>query len=936
MNRTIGDFELLGELGRGGMGVVYRARHRILGQDVALKVMLGVSASQEALERFLREARTSAQLEHSGIVRVHHAGWSGPNPYLVIDYVEGGSLKDRLEQDGGRLLPREAARIVARLAEALAHAHARRVLHRDIKPANVLLTESGEPLLTDFGLAKDLQASQQLTRTGQLLGTPEYMAPEQLDGVRSIGPPADVYGLGATLYHLLAGRTPYVGSALEIISAVTRGKSPGSLRNEAAIDPALASLCERCLATDPGQRPTAEELAADLGRWLDGELAAPARGGRRGASVVVAAVLGAVVLAAVGVAAALGLPIGLGGGPPSDWFVELPAEHRPPWPSEVDPFAFDAERGVFHARVDPSVELLWVPPGRFRFGADGSEVDVAGFLIGRHEVSWAQYDRFVAATGHPPPLLERPDRDDLPVAGVFWYDALLYARWLGLTLPSEPEWEHAAQGPVGAGGSERTYPWGEDPAEGWRCVFDEGGGAAVAPVVGTGEHVSITGAHHMAGNVAEWALAPWPEMRLPVGSLEEVASLQVPVRGGSFRSPADGVRCVSRQAVPAYHATADVGLRVAWSSDGIRRTADRSDGYLAELRKRAVIEHRAILPWRRLALEGEPLPPRSHAHAVYDPEGDRVLIFGGRTGYGKHKVKNDLFILADGRIAAAPVGDALPPGRYGAGMAWDAARGCLVLYGGKVVDKETLGDLWEWTDAGGWRLRFQTEVDWRSPLREDGSYRDHPGDPGTRHGHRMTWDPRLGHVLVTAGRAVDGVLIPNRRDVWVWHGDEEPGRWERMPDLPGPNRQTHGQLDDGEATWLYGGRSHRDEDPNDQVFLDDLFRFDGASRRWTALEASGEAPVDLDFEHTLLADGDGVALLYGKKGEGGWGTWLFEAGRFTRRRPTEQPERVGPALVVDRRRGVALLIGGALTDGTWTVLDEVWAYDLEPGERDDR
>ncbi len=207
----IGDFELLRELGRGGMGAVYLARHHHLGRDVAIKLLLeGSYATPHARRRFHAEAQAVARLRHPNIVGIHLIHEEQGIPYLVMDFIPGESLDARLARQGP-LEEREAARITERLALALVHAHSQGVLHRDLKPANVLLTPEGQPILTDFGLAKRLDVSQGITATGQVVGTIAYMPPEQALGkIDQLDGRSDIYSLGATLYALLCGGPPFL------------------------------------------------------------------------------------------------------------------------------------------------------------------------------------------------------------------------------------------------------------------------------------------------------------------------------------------------------------------------------------------------------------------------------------------------------------------------------------------------------------------------------------------------------------------------------------------------------------------------------------------------------------------------------------------------------------------------------------------------------
>src|SRR5262249_2776166 len=214
-------YEILGELGRGGMGVVYKARQQDLGRVVALKMILaGAHAGVQQRLRFRGEAEAAARLHHPNIVQVYEVGEQDGCPYFSLEYVDGRALNEVLIE--GLLPPSEAAALVEQLARALDYAHRRGVVHRDLKPANVLLTADGTPKITDFGLAKRLDEEQARTRTGDILGTPSYMAPEQADGkTREIGPAADIYALGAVLYEMLTGRPPFEGgSAWETVGLV--------------------------------------------------------------------------------------------------------------------------------------------------------------------------------------------------------------------------------------------------------------------------------------------------------------------------------------------------------------------------------------------------------------------------------------------------------------------------------------------------------------------------------------------------------------------------------------------------------------------------------------------------------------------------------------------------------------------------------------------
>jgi eukaryotic-like serine/threonine-protein kinase len=269
---SFGDYEVIGELGRGGMGVVYKARHLKFQRLVALKMILaGQHAGAQREARFLAEARAVARLQHPNIVQVHEIGEHEGMPYFSLEFVEGGSLAERLK--GPPLSDKEAAHLVEMLARAVQHAHERDIVHRDLKPANVLLTRDGAPKIADFGLARFLGADGGQTASGDVIGTASYMAPEQAEGnIKDVGPTADVYSLGAILYELLTGRPPFSAATLLATLDQVRQEAPQRPRvHNPRVDRSLEAICLKCLSKDRGERyPSAEALADDLERFLDG------------------------------------------------------------------------------------------------------------------------------------------------------------------------------------------------------------------------------------------------------------------------------------------------------------------------------------------------------------------------------------------------------------------------------------------------------------------------------------------------------------------------------------------------------------------------------------------------------------------------------------------------------------------------------------------
>jgi serine/threonine-protein kinase len=280
---TFGDYELVAEIGRGGMGVVYRAVQRSLGRTVALKMLLRRDlASPADLARFRSEAEAAAQLDHPGIVSVFEVGEHDGHPFYSMQLVEGTTLARRLAQ--GPLPPREAADVLAKVAVAVEAAHRRGVLHRDLKPSNILIDAAGEPRVSDFGLAKRLENEMSMTHTGAILGTPCYMSPEQAAGSRGdVGPTSDVWSLGAILYQTLTGRPPFLaGSAMDTLLAVLESDPPPPRSLEPHVDRDLEWIALKSLQKPQDLRyATAAELAADLQAYLAGEPVAARRGGFR-------------------------------------------------------------------------------------------------------------------------------------------------------------------------------------------------------------------------------------------------------------------------------------------------------------------------------------------------------------------------------------------------------------------------------------------------------------------------------------------------------------------------------------------------------------------------------------------------------------------------------------------------------------------------------
>src|SRR5207248_1778627 len=269
----LGDYELLEEVGRGGQGVVFRARQKSLNRIVALKVIsLGQWASKVHLKRFRLEAEAAARLEHPGIVPIHNVGERDGSCYFSMKFVEGGQLDEVTRREP--MPVRRAVELIAKVARTVHYAHEHNILHRDIKPGNILLDAKREPHLTDFGLARLVETESTVTRTLEVLGTPSYMAPEQAVGNNdAVSSATDVYGIGAVLYQLLTCHPPFAGgTTYETIKLLldTEPRQPRLWNSR--IDRDLSTVCLKCLEKDPQRRySSARALAEDLERWLKHE-----------------------------------------------------------------------------------------------------------------------------------------------------------------------------------------------------------------------------------------------------------------------------------------------------------------------------------------------------------------------------------------------------------------------------------------------------------------------------------------------------------------------------------------------------------------------------------------------------------------------------------------------------------------------------------------
>ncbi|MBI9044578.1 MAG: SUMF1/EgtB/PvdO family nonheme iron enzyme [Anaerolineaceae bacterium] len=687
--KYIGRYHIREQLGEGGMAVVYRAFDTNLERDVAVKFIrtgqIGADYQDQMLKRFEREAKALAKFDHPNIIGVHEFGNYEGVPYLVMQYQPGGTLKDI---SGKPMDCREAVIFTRKLANALSYAHNRKVIHRDIKPANVLITEEGEPKITDFGIAKILDTNQStvLTRTGMGIGTPEYMAPEQFLG-KNIDGRADIYALGVVLYELVTGRRPYqadtpaavmikqttealpsplefnpmVGEELENVIVKALAKEPehryqsmgefsealqGLLHgNKSASAPVLpteiyeetekaiqkdslpgdiiSEKSELAAKTEPEDFGLEDTPSEELVFETQPDLIAPSREEEPQIEIVeegLATVpkkkipkwawgIGAAVLAGIiliGIVVSLigkgldgeGLLAGLAS-PTVTQTSTATVTHTPkdtstatltstPEETATPPNTATPEFVIGLTQISPydGMVLVAVPAGEFEMGSNEDDnekpihtVYLDAYWMDQTEVTNAMYEKCVEAGKCDKPggsAYGDSNSSDHPVVYVDWNAAQDYCEWAGRRLPTEAEWEKAAQGTDG-----RIYPWGNE-FDGEKlnycdvnCDYDwadekfDDGYADTAPVGSFSKGASPYGALDMAGNVWEWVL-DWYDSDYYSSSPSEnpqgpsTGEYRV-LRGGSWNYDVRFVRSADRHYWTPSLVDDDVGFRCALS-----------------------------------------------------------------------------------------------------------------------------------------------------------------------------------------------------------------------------------------------------------------------------------------------------------------------------------------------------------------------------------
>jgi len=600
-------YTLVEQVGEGGMAVVWRAEHPMLRTTVAVKLMDPMLSRDENLVgRFLDEARIQVQLKHPNIVRIEN--FSQDPLAMVMEFVEGRSLSEMIGKEVGPIPTNRALPMMRQILSAVAYAHGHGVVHRDIKPSNVVITPTGEAKVMDFGIAKVL-GSQGRTRTGASMGTPAYMAPEQIKGARDVDARADIYALGVTFYEMLSGRTPFdtgvdTASEFDLMEAQVRQAPPDPREFYPEIPEDMVAALMKALAKDPDERfQNAEELqiaiehaagtepemvspilpepgpqepvlAPEDGIGVAVEQATPALppwrgeqkkwwiiGGSSGAAVIL--VLVVVLIASGSKKQETGLPSLTTAAHSSGASAPAMAGEKAPTPE--GPTATPVRQ---KATLRDSCAMVSVPAGEFLRGSPAGEGDenehppkkiyLDAFSIDQHEVTVRQYRACMTAgecsspkTGNKYCNTSHSDREDHPINCVNWDQAKKYCAWAGKRLPTEAEWEKAARGTDG-----RRFAWGnETPSCNLAVMIDgkKGCGKFHTWPVGSKSPAgdSPYGAKDMTGNVNEWTSDWFDEgyyQNTPEKNPQGPSSgTRRAIRGGSWFNPAKHLPVARRQ-----------------------------------------------------------------------------------------------------------------------------------------------------------------------------------------------------------------------------------------------------------------------------------------------------------------------------------------------------------------------------------------------------
>lgn len=543
----LGKYELLEFLG-GGMSHVFLARDTVIGRTVVVKMLTDTAASDlEAKARFLNEARLAGNIQHENIVAIHDYGEEQGRPYIVMEFLRGVDLREALSAGHLGSLSDKLG-LAIQIARALAYIHSLGIIHRDIKPENIRVDTAGKVKLMDFGIAKTSNMS--LTRTGTAVGTPFYMAPEQIAG-RPVTSQVDIYAYGVMLYELLTGDRPVKGDTIEaIFFAILNQPLDAAALDRAGVPPGVCDLVLRCAAKRAEDRfPTFDAVIQELERLRETSAEPctqvfapppPPPPPPKKKTWLILAIGGAVVVIAAGMYFALRHP-------------ELAADKDTvkTVTTKTQPRIITTSTGT----------MVLVDAGRFLSGEQKEPKELPAFYIDKYEVSNEQYAKFCAGAGRPAPAGD----PRLPVVNVTIADAREFAKWAGKRIPTALEWEKAARGMDG-----RTYPWGDEAASNRANVKDNPSSLhALMPVdVSSVDSLSPYGAYDMAGNafeLVEGEVKPSPQAVLGMAQFLNPAPTAdekwCSARGGSFNWPLISAVAYEFLPVPERYSAADLGFR---------------------------------------------------------------------------------------------------------------------------------------------------------------------------------------------------------------------------------------------------------------------------------------------------------------------------------------------------------------------------------------